>query len=83
MIRSGLIVVAVAAVLLTGAAGPANLVSHRALYVLSPETADQGSHEASVSGEMGVDRSRSCAGWTFEHRSLMELALPSDVPSVW
>jgi len=80
MIRSGLIIVAVAAVLLTGAAGAANLVPHRALYVLSLDKADRGSQVASVSGEMGVDWSRSCAGWTFEHRSLMDVAFAERRP---
>lgn len=66
-----------AAALLTvvsGAAPAADMVSHRALYSMTLHSARSGSGITAVSGEMAVDWSASCAGWTFEHRSVIDVS---------
>lgn len=49
------------------------MVPHRAIYTLALVSAKSGSGIAAVRGEMAVDWSETCAGWTFEHKSFMEI----------
>lgn len=67
--------VAIGAVLtlLPGAGFAAELASHRALYGMTLHFARSGSEISSVVGKMAVEWSRTCAGWTFEHQSLIDV----------
>lgn len=58
----------------------ATLVPHRALYVMSLESAGPGSGISGVRGELGVDWSESCAGWIMEHKSFMDIFFSSRPP---
>ncbi len=59
--------------LLSGVGFAAELSSHRALYGMTLHSARSGSGITSVTGKMAVDWSRTCAGWTFEHQSLIDV----------
>ena len=61
-----------------GVAG--QLASHRAIYTLMLDSASGGSGVAAVRGEMAVDWSESCAGWTFEHKSVMDVIFAGRPP---
>ncbi len=74
--------VAVGAMLtvLSGTALAVDIASHRALYSMALHSAKSGSGITSVSGEMAVDWSRTCSGWTFEHQSLIDVVFDSGDP---
>lgn len=67
-----------------GLAVPAALASgfapHRAVYVMTLETARSGSGIAAVSGRMAVQWKHDCQGWTFDHRSVLDLAMAEGDP---
>lgn len=57
------------------AQAPAGTLSpHRAVYEMALLNARTGSGIADVRGEMAVQYLRDCQGWTFEHRSELEVA---------
>lgn len=65
---------------LSGAGSAAELVSHRAVYTTTLHSAARDSGITAVNGEMAVDWSRTCAGWTFEHRSLIDVSFSAHAP---
>lgn len=75
-----LVVVGAVLTVLSGTAPAVEIASHRALYSMALDSAKSGSGITSVSGEMAVDWSRTCAGWTFEHQSLIDVVFDSQDP---
>ena len=81
VVRPGLIAGLAALLMAWAAPGQAGqLVPHRAIYTLALASAKSGSGIAEVRGEMAVDWSETCAGWTFEHKSFMEIFFASRPP---
>ncbi len=81
MTRAGwLIAIATVLPALSGAATAVELVSHRALYAMTLHSTKSGSGITSVNGEMAIDWSRTCAGWTFEHRSVIDVVFTNRDP---
>ena len=66
--------------LLSGAGFAAELASHRALYLMTLHFARSGSGISSVTGKMAVEWARTCAGWTFEHQSLIDVSFNTRDP---
>ena len=54
-------------------AGAIELIPHRAIYAVTLASAESGSGIATVKGEMLADWSESCAGWSLEHRSRLDV----------
>jgi hypothetical protein len=82
LVRLGYIVGLVALLVVPATPGVAGqLASHRAIYTLMLASATGGSGVAAVHGEMAVDWAETCAGWTFEHKSVMDVIF-SGRPSV-
>ncbi len=74
VVRPGLIAGLAALLVAWAAPGQAGeMVPHRAIYTLALASAKSGGGIAAVRGEMAVDWSETCAGWTFEHKSFMEI----------
>ncbi len=66
--------------LLPGVGFAAELASHRALYSMTLHSARSGSGISSVAGEMAVEWARTCAGWTFEHQSVIDVTFSARDP---
>ena len=49
------------------------LMPHRAIYGVSLDSAKSGSGIAAVTGEMLADWSETCAGWSLDHRSRLDV----------
>ena len=58
----------------------ATFAPHRAVYAMVLGKSRPGSGVAAVSGEMAVQWTRDCQGWTFEHHSLLDIAFAESEP---
>lgn len=76
MIRRLLALTALSVLLLSPAAEAlaGALSPHRAVYEMTLLKTRTGSGIAGVRGEMAVQYQRDCQGWTFEHRSVLEVS---------
>ncbi len=72
-------------VLIAPPVAAADLVPHRAGYVMSLKAANQGSGVVAVKGAMSYAFADSCDGWTVENRTVMTLtqAEGGEIETVW
>jgi len=70
LLMAGLMMLAVPGGALAAGAG---FVPHRAVYGLALDRAKTGNAVNRASGELAVEWRQSCAGWTFEYRSLIDI----------
>jgi hypothetical protein len=83
MRKSPVFLLCAAALLLCGFAAAAQaggFLPHRAVYVMKLDRAREGAGIAGVAGRMAVQWTQDCQGWTFEHRSTMNIALAEGAP---
>ncbi len=80
LIAATAVFMALSGAAVAGAAVAVDLASHLALYSMTLHSAKSGSGVNSVRGEMAVDWMRTCSGWTFEHRSLIDVGFSQGDP---
>ncbi len=66
------------AICLPTAAFAVEFAAHRALYLLTLESAPASGGVVGVSGEMAVDWQNACSGWTFDYRSIIDILKNED-----
>jgi hypothetical protein len=65
----------VLSVVLSGQASAQHFAPHRAIYEMSLHGSGRDSSIMSVDGEMAIDWTETCEGWTLEHRSAFEIGV--------
>ncbi len=69
----GIVATAIISAATATSAAAFQLMPHRAIYGITLDSARSGSGIAAVTGELFADWSESCAGWSLDHRSRLDV----------